>query len=592
MHLKPYLQSILILILLFTISCVKNNNGLPKGEIKTGEIGQNEVVIMGTVLEEDGAPAVNINVNVDGRTLFTDNKGVFKFQGEVSNTDKVVIKATAQDHFDNIQTLVVEKGGIYKNFKIFTRQQQAASSFLATSGGTVTSNVVSLTFDANSFLKPDGSVYSGIVSVNISAPNSRGLEKFKDQRGTDASGAKVVIWEFGFFSVLLKGQSGETLKLSKPYKYVYNPKTSPYENAPKAPKTWVYNYSSNEWGEVGSATTTSQKTFTGNLKDLGDVIFGKPYPRALLRVDVRDKSMSPASNLILTAINLDVFLGGQFSSEINSNGIALMYAPAGTKLKLIVNNACNDYVYFQEIPEVTPNSLSKQSFTVDLSSYYTAVKGKVIDCSFKAFEGTAELDLGGTNIYSAVVHNGEYFFNVLTCDQPNGVVRIFDKTGKLVSQPTSAFYQKGVLYEMPDISTCNLPLKATISVTANGENYSFTTPADNIFYNQNITNSGGILPLLIQVLKKDNTSAFELAFYPGNIGAIKADFISINMGNNKQYYYNAATTIGPGGDVTITKYKNGSTFLEGTFKIAAYKTYTPNINNPTTDLTGSFTIGY
>lgn len=523
-----------------------------------------QVTIKGTALSDGGAPAENVTVSIDGNTIVTNSAGIFTFTGKAIDSNKVVVKFTKTGYFDAYRTLVVESNATYSGLSVNLLSETTAGNFTATNGGSVSVRGATFTFQPNSVIKDDGSIYTGIVNVYIPAdhPVIINSEIPGDMRGTDANKMPVVLESYGGMVIKLKGQTGENLKLSKPMTYAY---TFGFVSNPiQTVKLWVFDGDSGIWKEDSLASLVNGNYYSGSTTALTFLQLAVPHPPALLRAHLPNVS---GFSLVNTSNQYNNT--GTQRTRFNSNNVCLLYIPALLPSTLGLYTPCGDFVTAFSCDALTAGIATNRYFTVDLSKYLSTITGKIYDCDGVLFSGRAEITVNG-NTYSSAVTNGSYSFKIISCQAlgaaPSTAIRIYDLNNRLITTIPNYTIAAGVVYNAGDINLCQHPITGTVTITAEGKTYKFNTPKDTIkFYSEYQT-----LGFFNGIYASNATQSFGFSTQHSGVG-------SFPLATQEFYipgtHYAMTWGLYPAGTVNITKYHSGTTIIEGNFKTTSNVNY-------------------
>ncbi len=548
-----------------------------------------QVTITGTVTKSDGTAADNTTISIGATTVTTATDGTYSFTGVVADSNKVIIKFSKPGFIDTWRTLAVESGAIYNDINI-SFYTPVNTSFSATTGGaaTVPNIGLTMTFTANSFAKEDGTTYTGTVTVESLGNAGIYLEQLLpgDVRAIDANNNPVVLEAYSGWYFRLKGQAGEVLKLSKSMTYSCS---APTINAPTSPKLWYFNEMTGLWAESAGAVMANN-TYVGSTTNVGFLQLALPYTSTLLRLTIKDaKGVIPAGFQVLNSHATNIpsyYYGATLHATVNSKGVCLLYVPSSTTLSLTLNSDCVDHTYLGTTQQLAPGVKTEQLITPILTPYITSVTGKVEDCTFQPLSGRAELKLKDIT-YTTTLVNGSYTFNVITCSTgPLGILAVYDANNKILVQNPGIVLTAGYATQVTPTSSCTTPITGTFTYTVAGQTYTLTTPQDKITYEiETDPLSGGFVTMLRGngvgkgfYLSSESTAA-------GTYPVLTADFAGA-----PGYDYVLTWGFYTPGNVIYTKYKSGTTIVEGTFKTNTTLNYCLACPNKMVEVSGSFKL--
>jgi len=423
------INRILPLISLWALSACQPEikNDLPTDE--PGIVVNNSPVnanLTGTVIDENGDPVVGAQVLAGGQTKTTDTRGQFRLESIGLDKYNSVVKVEKAGYFLGIRSFSAKEGQTaYVRLKLIPRQ--AAGTFNAATGGTVTIGSSAITLPANAVvLKSNGSAYTGTVTVfaaNIDPTRSDIAQVVPGSfQATDADNHRVVLKSYGMMAVELQGAGGEALQIATGKKagLKMSIPASLSGTAPVSIPLWYVNETDGLWKEEGSATRN------GNFYE------GEVSHFSFWNCDIANNAvfleMTLQTNegaLPFTLVRITRLSNGSYThGYTDSTGYVSGFVFNGEPLKLEVLDNCNQAIYTQNIGPFT-SATNLGNITVTVPAVNTInISGTAVNCSTQPVaNGRAFIYFEGTTHIRPVV-NGAFSLVLTRCSASSGTVEI------------------------------------------------------------------------------------------------------------------------------------------------------------------------
>ena len=242
----------LIMVLLFQ-GCKKDN---PEPDVTTPPIASGLTVnITGTVVGDNGTFITGAQVEVNGRTATSGDRGLFRMLNVPANDGRNFLKVHKSGYFFGGRNFYVsESGEVGVKVKLVPRM--LTGTFNASAGGEVeTSDGLKVVIPANSI---EGG-YQGQVKVysrfyDLTIPES--ILEVPGMEGMDLNGDDVLLLSYGMGSFELENTSGDLLQLASGASAeltVPVPSSILGTAGPSIP-LWYFDEALGTWMEEGSAT--------------------------------------------------------------------------------------------------------------------------------------------------------------------------------------------------------------------------------------------------------------------------------------------------------------------------------------------------
>ncbi len=370
---KKIISVLLPLLILFTISCNKDEN-----KDTPAASGTYSISIAGQIKGENGLPLVNASVQVGSKTALTDNNGIFLIEKVSVPKGRAVVKANKAGYWDRTVGFIPNTGSIqYCN--IVMPQKINSPAIQSATGGTITSSGATLTFPPNAFVTATGSTYSGMVTVTakhlpVNDPNFGTLIPGGDLMAESTSGDIVKLESYGMIGVEISDNLGNSLQLA-PGKLatIQLPiDAGQLAGAAATIPLWYFDESKNMWVEEGFATKQGNK-YIGEVAHFSWWNCDEPFPPATIQGYVYDCNGLPLANVtIYHNNNGSVYTNqnGFYSGQINSTLSSTVFARFGTITSGIVS-----------IPALTAGQIyNVPDFTFSCDSM-SKLKMQFVDCN-------------------------------------------------------------------------------------------------------------------------------------------------------------------------------------------------------------------
>jgi len=411
---------VLISVCFAMTGCVKDQNEF----IKNTEERFYSSGILGIVQDEEGQPIEGASVEYEGLFTLTDVNGVYQFNNvEVSSELNIVI---------------IQKSGFQSASRVFSTDRSASLqlkntllrnefnlSFLASTGGSISENNITIEFPANAIVeRSSGNPYSGQVFVSIKNIDVTTPGFFNRMPGsTDAlndAGAIAVLATYGIAAVVMEGPLGLPLKLANDQQARIEMKIpSPLlSECPSELSVWGMDHKLKLWKKKGIAKLVND-TYQGSLSDLDYCNFGFPFNSVKLQGRIIDKS---GKNLGHMSLSLNTDLDNFKTTCITDDqGQFTVMVPQDRAIDLHVLSTSDC-----QFPDLEPSRLGPftdhsevNQITVDINTgTYTRVEAQLISCNGQPVQ----------NGYLAVMYKGSFLTflpagvdgsvvgNIVTCD--------------------------------------------------------------------------------------------------------------------------------------------------------------------------------
>lgn len=443
---------LIIGILLTTLaSCEKDEpqDTPPENDTYSFEVGAAKTAsFFGTIVDENNNLMSGVAISVGNSSTVTDANGVFFIENANVRENHAYIKAEKNGYFLGSRSLV--PGDDVNNVKIMMLQKQNIGNVDAATGGSVTGNGITITFEAG-FVNSSGAAYTGMVNVAAKYIDPES-EDFFDYMPGNLIGANMnggqYLESFGMVAVELTDGSGNELQPAEGKEAEISfplsaglmadaPASIPLWHFDEAKGYWVLEGNANLDGNVYKASVshfsfwncdipTDYIILDGQILDGGVAV-----PNAIVKI----VSTSFGARQDLTDGN------GEFGGIVpaNDNLTIEVYFDCGAGLILLHSQALGPFASNATIPAI---SIVTSGSTVNVS-------GSVVDCSFNPVNNGYIVYGGGSVSY---LTGGN--FNVLTCSGTSLDIQAFD-IDNLTESGVSTYTLGAAPLNVGQIAACN-----------------------------------------------------------------------------------------------------------------------------------------
>lgn len=557
-HQSLYLATILFAILALAGNCRKAEISFenPPGT-NNNTIGFS---ISGRVLDKNNVPVNGAQVKAGSATASTDVNGNFRFTNVQLPKNAAYITVDKSGYFQGSRTFIAHEGAVnYVNIRLINKE--STGTFPAAGGGQVNlATGGSISFQPNSIVDAaTNSAYAGTVTVSAffidpSEPDFITIMP-GDLRGITIAGEERGLQSFGMMAVELTGSGGQKLQLAtgKPATVNFSIPASLLATAPATIPLWFFDETTGLWKEEGTATRQGG-SYVGTVKHFSFWNCDAPFPLVHFEAVVKDQNGFPLPNVQVTIKKID---NSSFAAALTDElGRVSGLIPANEALELKITDRCKNVLYTKNIG---PYSSNVNYGTITVTVPPTAnlvISGTVVNCNNAAVtQGFVNISLEGMT-YRANINNGNFTMSILRCSAAPVQAELFAEdvsTGQQGSV-TSIAVTSGTA-NAGQLTACGTTTDQFINYTIDGNNHSYTTPADKIEYFH--IDSVGMTLGYISATKTTSNDFFYLDYNGAATTGTFPGSITIGLGASKYE--------GQGLSVVITAFGNVGQFVTGTF---------------------------
>ncbi len=452
--------SFLCLLFLFS-SCRKDEKTTGNGAGPNPPGIDVEASVYGVILNAGtDIPIENVNVELNGEQLSTDENGFFRLNDGFFDKDGALIKASKSGYYDAFNFLIPKPGEDHfvKMYLIIKRPKgtfNTSSSALVEIGD----DGPTLAFKPNSLATEDGQMYEGDYTVNAHWFNPTSADFVAtmpgDLRGENTNGESVQLESYGMIAVEIEGANGEDLNLlaGETAEWVL-PLDPNLTDIPSEIPIWSLNEDTGIWLEEGKANLVDGK-YVSQLSHFSFWNCDAPYPLVEIEGRLLDQNGTAITNELIEIRIEGGGTSGRGSSD--DDGYFAGKVPKDQSLILSIVSSCDSLSNY----DVPLGSLSEDTNLGDVvivvhDDAYVSYSGIFLDCSgvpvsngyIKLMAGNKLLDL------VQVEANGSFANTIQFCEAQTISIQGVDESGLTESEVQEVFMEPDGNYPLGDISAC------------------------------------------------------------------------------------------------------------------------------------------
>jgi hypothetical protein len=477
---KKITISIFCFVLLFASSCRQD-------EVIGVEMEENiledvfSVNVSGTIVDLEGNPVENANLEMNGALTSSDENGLFFIKNNTATNLGKYIKVSKSGYFSAGKNVFANVNGDYK-IQITLIPLENERIFDATQGINYELNDGSnLSIPANS-VGVDGQAYSGPVTIYATHLNpvedATAYVMPGDLTAIDATDDLVVLRSFGMMGVEMYTSSGEYLDLlegsNAVLEFPLDPMLQP--QAPNQIDLWHFDETKGKWIEEGDAQRVGD-TYVANVSHFSWWNCDVPSDFNEVCFDFIDRL---GNSLNVNNIYIELIQDGFIiaSDYLNDQSGFCRLVPANEIFILNIYSSCGDLLQETEIgPYTEPINVEQIQLLPNESVRVVTVEGLLTKCEGDPVtNGYVRVVENGTINFSEVESDGMYSYQFYTCEE----VETFDLNilatdlEDLKQSATDISVTPDVDYYYQDLTVCE-------EVTVLDPYFEFTDLGGNVF---------------------------------------------------------------------------------------------------------------
>ena len=365
--------------------------------------------VSGRVLNENNDALQGVTVNVNGKIATTDVHGLFVIKNAGTSKERCVMHFEKSGFFQQSHGFVPSLNAM-NYVKIIMLDNTKKYFVSATTGGEVVlTDQSKVSFPPNAFVKSNGSIYNGTVSVVMKhlspdQPNFGFSIPGGDLLAINSGKDEVVLYSYGMLGVTLSGSSGETLQLGNGItaQLTVPIASAQIASAPSTLPLWYFDESVSLWKEEGFAIKMGN-SYVGNVSHFSWWNVDYQGPRATLTGVVKDCLGNPIPNATVT-------VNGWYQTFTNQYGVYQDDVPVGMNFTVQLLEIQNPGLGDTQIENV-PQLLNGQVYVVpdlNITNCPGTITGQLLSCRQTPVEGFVYVE--GSNGYFTYQYivNGSY----------------------------------------------------------------------------------------------------------------------------------------------------------------------------------------
>lgn len=438
--------------------------------------------LQGNVLDENGQPAIGVEIKAGDRGTMTDASGYFRIANASFDKTNHFVTAEKAGYFKAYRSFIATTGVNQVIIKLV--KKEFSGQINSISGGDATlPNGSKITLPANGIVNSSGGSYLGTFNVYASYidPSARDISQTIPGSfiAVDKSNKRVALTSYGMLAVELESLTAEKLQIAPGNTATLTIPVPPSiaSSAPSTISLWYVNELTGTWQEEG----TAQKV--GNLY-IAEV---KHFSFWNCDIGVSGVTLSmtfhsfTGSPLAYTEVRLTDPDGYQSSGWTDSLGQVAGLVPANKNLLMEVQAyPCNETIYPKDLGSFNQNT-DLGVMTLNTQSI-ASIRGKLLNCSNNPVtDGYALIYCNNIVSYVPVNSDGNFTTDIAICP---GVV-----TNCSILPVDDKAKQQGVLTDINlaipqtdagNISACGTSIEQYINYTVDGKDYSLTNSPDSL----------------------------------------------------------------------------------------------------------------
>ncbi|TMI66117.1 MAG: carboxypeptidase regulatory-like domain-containing protein [Bacteroidetes bacterium] len=453
-------------------------------------VNDNEMVtasVLGVVVNENNIPVQGAIVKSGTNTTTTDVHGIFRFSNISLSKANGKVKVEQNGYFTAYRTFVTTAGRTH-NVRIQLLPKTNTGNFAAPAGGTINlPGGAKLVVPVAAVTDAGGAAYNGTVNVAMTwiDPTAANLGSIVmgDLRGITTSGVERGLTTYGMLGVELTGGGGQPLKIAsgKTAELTFPIPAALGSSAPATIDLWHFDEATARWKQEGTATKTGSN-YIANVSHFSFWNCDAQFPLIdLCMTLVKGPENGPLSNApvrIKRTVNNSYGYG-----RTDSAGRLCGKVPKNESLVLEVLDQCNIVAYSQNIGPFASNT-DLGTIVVTLPTVNTlTITGNAVNCSGgNVTSGVAFAYLGGGNVYSAAISNGQFVINIVRCNNSgtlNLSVQAIDYATLQQSNPVLVTGTTGTV-NAGTLQACGASAVEFVDVMVDGTPTVYTAPPDSI----------------------------------------------------------------------------------------------------------------
>ena len=423
--------------------------------------------LTGQVVDADGNPVANAQVNVGQQTAQTNELGLFFFNDIALNATGTFVQAQASGYFPG-STRFFPRPNASNIVRIGLIPRTYADQVSASSGGTVSlSNGAKVTLPANGIVDAAGNNYSGSVQVamfwiNPAADNLHDIMPGNLQ-GIDRNNREVSMATWGMMAVELFSPDGQKLQIKPGEKAILTfPLPAEYRaQAPGSMPLWYFDENLGLWIEEGQARLQGN-TYVGEVGHFSFWNVDFPFPLIDITGVININGLPAGSKLVVIRVD---GLNSVGSGYTNTEGVFSGKVPQNQVLTVQVMGACNNVMASLNIGPFAENTdVGTLNFTLS-GPTNSVISGQLLNCDGEPVtEGAVYFRWLGNEQFVAVGDDGQFSATLQHCGATSYTLWAVDFENQYIADEETYNFNSGP-QDLGEIEVCDSPFVGFMELT-------------------------------------------------------------------------------------------------------------------------------
>ena len=305
---KPAVAAISICLLFLTIQCdVDDDQGGTLPDHEEDPLEPKAAVttsVVGVIIDENGQPVKDAEVDVHGETAMTGADGTFLFHEIEVPGNRCVIRSRKSGYFPGTRALTPRENGQTET-RIVMMASPVTHTFEASAGtNAALGNGSEVHIPANGVVDEGGTAHSGAVAMSVryldpTAGNFGVLVPGGDMLARRDDERTSVLYSYGILRVQMTDLAGNMLQLAPGYKSTLIMSIPPDQQAtaPAVIPLWYFDEEAGVWQEEGSAQRDGNR-YVGTVEHFTDWNCDDPTEGATIVGRLVDCDNKPAYGIV------------------------------------------------------------------------------------------------------------------------------------------------------------------------------------------------------------------------------------------------------------------------------------------------------